>query len=92
MPRTATRVYFIVKMNNAYIRDDGTEDLPGLDGRFDLEITQGLPFGNLFKADWEMVIGIRNLFHEALAETSIYDELLVARPPKRLIGGITVKF
>ena len=27
-----------------------------------------------------------------LRESSIYDELLVARPPKRLIGGITVKF
>ena len=32
------------------------------------------------------------LFHESLTEASIYDELLVARPPKRLIGGITVKF
>jgi hypothetical protein len=92
VPRTATRVYFVVKMNSAYIRDDGTEDQPGLDGRFDMQVSQGLPFLNLFRADWEMLIGVRNLFRDSLTETSIYDELLVARPPKRLVGGITVKF
>ena len=92
VPQTATRVFFIVKMNSAYIRDDGTEDQPGLDGRFDMQVTQGLPFLNLFRADWEMLVGVRNLFRDSLTETSIYDELLVARPPKRLVGGITVKF
>jgi hypothetical protein len=92
VPQTATRVFFVVKMNSAYIRDDGTEDQPGLDGRFDMQVSQGLPFLNLFRADWEMLVGVRNLFHETLTETSIYDELLVARPPKRLVGGITVKF
>jgi hypothetical protein len=39
-----------------------------------------------------MLVGIRNLFRESFAETSVFDELLVARPPKRLVGGITVKF
>lgn len=92
VPQTATRVFFVVKMNSAYIRDDGTEDQPGLDGRFDMQVTQGLPFLNLFKADWEMLVGVRNLFRDSLTETSVYDELLVARPPKRLVGGITVKF
>jgi hypothetical protein len=92
VPQTATRVFFVVKMNNAYIRADGTEDQPGLDGRFDMQVSQGLPFLNLFKADWEMLIGVRNLFRDSLTEASIYDELLVARPPKRLVGGITVKF
>jgi outer membrane receptor protein involved in Fe transport len=92
MPRSATRVYFIVKMNSAYIRADGTEDQPGLDGRFDLQLNQGLPFMNLFNTDWEMLVGIRNLFRDSLTEASIYDELLVARPPKRLVGGITVRF
>src|SRR6266545_2053579 len=92
VPQTATRVFFVVRMNSAYIRDDGTEDEPGVDGRFDVQVSQGLPFVNLFKADWEMLVGVRNLFHESLTEASLYDELLVARPPKRLIGGITVKF
>jgi hypothetical protein len=92
VPRTATRVFFILKMNSSYIRDEATEDRPGLDGRFDMQVTQGLPFVNLFRADWEMLVGVRNLFRETVTESSIYDELLVARPPKRLIGGITVKF
>jgi hypothetical protein len=39
-----------------------------------------------------MLVGVRNLFRDSLSETSIYDELLVARPPKRLVGGLTVKF
>jgi hypothetical protein len=92
VPQTATRVSFVVKMNSAFIRDDGSEDQPGLDGRFDMQVSQGLPFLNLFKADWEMLVGVRNLFRDSLTETSLYDELLVARPPKRLVGGITVKF
>jgi hypothetical protein len=92
MPRSATRVYFVVKMNSAYIRANGNEDQPGLDGRFDLQVNQGLPFLDLFNSDWEMQVGVRNLFHDSATEASVYDELLVARPPKRLVGGITVRF
>jgi Carboxypeptidase regulatory-like domain/TonB dependent receptor-like, beta-barrel len=92
VPRTATRVFFVVKMNSAYIRADGSEDRPGLDGRFDMQLTQGLPFVGIFDSDWEMTVGVRNLFRDSLAEGSFYDELLVARPPKRLVGGITVRF
>jgi hypothetical protein len=47
---------------------------------------------NFLRAEWEMLVGVRNLFRESFAEASVYDELLVARPPKRLVGGITVKF
>jgi hypothetical protein len=39
-----------------------------------------------------MLVAVRNLFRESFADASVYDELLVARPPKRLLGGITVKF
>jgi Carboxypeptidase regulatory-like domain/TonB dependent receptor-like, beta-barrel len=92
VPRTATRVFFVVKMNSAYIRADGSEDRPGLDGRFDMQLTQGLPFVGIFDSDWEMTVGVRNLFRDSLVEGSFYDELLVARPPKRLVGGITVRF
>jgi len=43
-------------------------------------------------SQWEMLVGVRNLFHDSLANTSAYDELLVVRPPKRIVGGLTVKF
>ena len=92
VPQSATRVYLLYKMNSAYIRADGSETLPGLDGRWDVQVNQGLPFLNFMRAEWEMLVGIRNLFQDSFSETSIYDELLVARPPKRLVGGITVKF
>ena len=39
-----------------------------------------------------MLVGVRNLFHESLDNTSAYDEILVVRPPKRIVGGLTVKF
>jgi hypothetical protein len=39
-----------------------------------------------------MLVAVSNLFREDLAELSIYDELMVVRPPKRLVGGVTVRF
>ena len=65
---------------------------PAFGARFDLRVTQSLPFMNFRASQWEMLVGVRNMFHESLANTSAYDELLVVRPPKRLVGGLTVKF
>jgi Carboxypeptidase regulatory-like domain/TonB dependent receptor-like, beta-barrel len=92
VPQTATRVFFLLKMNSAFLRADGGDRTPGPDRRFDMQVTQGLPFMNFLKADWEMLVEVRNLFRETTPDGSVYDELLVARPPKRLIGGLTVKF
>jgi hypothetical protein len=92
LPQSATRVFVLYKLNSAYIRADGSETQPGLDARWDVQVSQGLPFLNFLSAEWEMLVAVRNLFRESFSETSVYDELLVARPPKRLIGGITVRF
>lgn len=92
IPYTATRVVVLYKLNNAFAsnaRDAGT---PAIGARFDLRVTQALPFMNFRASQWEMLVGVRNLFHDSLANTSAYDELLVVRPPKRLVGGLTVKF
>jgi hypothetical protein len=89
-PRSATRVFLLYKMNSAYARE--SQPRPGLDARWDVQVRQGLPFMSFTNADWEMLVGVRNLFRESFSETSVYDELLVVRPPKRLVGGITVKF
>jgi hypothetical protein len=35
---------------------------------------------------------VRNMFRDPSDITSIYDELLVVRPPKRVIGGVLVRF
>jgi hypothetical protein len=92
LPLSATRISVLYKINNGYARADASAATPGLDGRWDVQIVQALPFMNFTSASWEMLVGIRNLFRESFTETSVYDELLVVRPPKRLVGGITVKF
>ena len=90
IPQTATRVVVLYKMNSAFV--SGASEGPGLDARWDVQVNQALPFMNFRTSHWEMLVGVRNLFRESLANASVYDELLVVRPPKRLVGGITVKF
>ena len=91
IPMTATRVVVLYKLNTGFAsgrKDQG----PGFDARFDLQVNQALPFMNFRTSQWEMLVGVRSLFHESLANASVYDELLVVRPPKRIVGGLTVKF
>lgn len=92
IPLTATRVFVLYRISNAFINGDGTNPNPGVDGRFDLQVNQRLPFRNFLRADWEALVAVRNVFREPTLDGSMYDELLVARPPKRLVGGLTVKF
>ena len=92
IPYSATRVVVLYKLNNAFATGTQTDEAPVFGARFDLRVTQALPFMNFRTSQWEMLVGVRNLFHESLANTSAYDELLVVRPPKRVVGGLTVKF
>jgi hypothetical protein len=39
-----------------------------------------------------MLVAVRNFFRDAAVDQSVYDELLVVRPPKRVVGGLTLKF
>jgi hypothetical protein len=91
IPFSATRVLVLYKLNDGFASNERYGD-PGFGARFDVRVTQALPFMNFSASQWEMLVGVRNIFHESLAGTSIYDELLVVRPPKRLVGGLTVKF
>ena len=92
IPYSATRVVVLYKLNNAFAATDRTAVVPALGARFDLQVNQALPFMKFHTSQWEMLFGVRNLFHDSLANTSAYDELLVVRPPKRIVGGLTVKF
>lgn len=90
IPETATRFYVLYRVNSAFIRSSDPER-PGLDGRFDLQVNQALPFG-VAGTKWEVLVGLRNLFRDSADQASVYDELLVVRPPKRVIGGFLVRF
>jgi outer membrane receptor protein involved in Fe transport len=92
IPYSATRVVVLYKLNNAFASSERDDDTPTFGARFDLQVNQALPFMNFRASQWEMLVGVRSLFHESLARTSAYDELLVVRPPKRIVGGLTVKF
>jgi hypothetical protein len=89
MPVTLTRLAVMYRLSNAFA--DAVSD-PTAASRFDLQVNQALPFMNLGGAQWEMLIAVRNVFHDDLFEGSVYDELLVVRPPKRMLGGVTVRF
>ena len=91
IPQTATRVYVLYKMNSGFIRSDPVFDRPGLDRRFDVQVNQSLPL-TFAGTRWEVLVGLRNLFRDPADPASVYDELLVVRPPKRLVGGFLVRF
>ena len=93
VPETSTRVVVLYRISNAFAHGpSGTSQAPTLDSRFDVQVRQSLPFMDFSSAKWEMLVAVRNFFRETAADQSIYDELLVVRPPKRIVGGLTLKF
>jgi hypothetical protein len=95
VPETSTRVLVLYRISNAFARPSAvgqSTDGPGLGSRFDLQVRQSLPFLNFTSARWEMLIAVRDFFRETAVEQSVYDELLVVRPPKRIVGGVTMHF
>jgi len=91
IPETATRFYVLYRVNTGFTRANGEPSRPGLDGRFDVQVNQALPFG-VAGTKWEVLVGLRNLFRDPHDPVSVYDELLVIRSPKRVIGGFLVRF
>jgi hypothetical protein len=93
VPETATRVIVLYRLSNAFAHATSAgAAVPALDSRFDVQVRQSLPFMDFSSAKWEMLVAVRNFFRDAAPEQSIYDELLVVHPPKRIVGGLTLKF
>jgi len=99
VPETATRVILLYRLSNGFAQPvadaarhgaDPTEK--PLDYRFDVQVRQSLPFMDFSSARWEMLFAVRNFFRDTAPDQSVYDELLVLRPPKRIVGGLTLKF
>ena len=90
---TDTRLVAFYRLN--FIRPEGGEaehPLTGRNTRFDVQLSQGLPFlGDLTRADWDLLVAVRNLFYET-AEGGMLDEMAVLNPPTRVMGGISVRF
>jgi hypothetical protein len=92
VPETSTRVLVLYRLSNAFARPSARTDRAAFDSRFDVQVRQSLPFMDFSSARWEMLVAVRNFFREAALESSVYDELLVVRPPKRIVGGLTLRF
>jgi TonB-dependent receptor-like protein/carboxypeptidase family protein len=92
VPETATRVLVLYRVSNGFAASTATVERPALDSRFDVQVRQSLPFMDFSAAKWEMLVAVRNFFRDSAPDQSIYDELLVVRPPKRIVGGLTLKF
>lgn len=89
MDPTDTRLVAYYRLN--LMRSRG-ELAPVRQSRFDVQVSQGLPFiGALTRADWELLVAVRNLFYEADGAGTL-DEVAVVAPPTRVIGGISVRF
>ena len=91
VPETSTRVFVLYRVSNAFAHPV-SDDRTALDSRFDVQVHQSLPFMDFSTAKWEMLLAVRNFFRDVAADQSVYDELLVVRPPKRIVGGLTLKF
>ena len=87
-----TRVIAFYRINTLTPEIDGKKAPALNNARFDVQLRQGLPFlGGLTRADWEFLLAVRNLFYET-SEGATLDEVAVLNPPKRVLGGISVRF
>ena len=94
VPETATRVVVLYRVSSGFARPASQTLTPALDAASStMQVRPGaLPFMDFSSAKWEMLVAVRNFFRETAADQSIYDELLVVHPPKRIVGGLTLKF
>jgi hypothetical protein len=90
---TATSVFVTYKLNSGFTRREGDALRPSVATRFDVQLMQGLPFLDFTSARWEVLVAVRDMFRDqAAGDASVFDELLVVRPPTRVVGGLLVRF
>jgi hypothetical protein len=89
VPETSTHFAVLCRISDGFAQQISGR---ALDARFDVQVRQALPFMDFSSAKWEMLVAVRNFFHDASSEQSIYDELLVLRAPTRVVGGLTLRF
>ena len=93
IPETATRVMVLYRVGNGFAQPASRVDgRSAVDSRFDVQVRQSLPFMNFSNARWEMLLAVRNFFRDPTTDQSLFDELFVVKPPKRVVGGVTLHF
>jgi len=92
VPESDTSVVLAYRVSSGFAHLAERGPTSGLGARFDVEIHQGLPYRPLRDSQLELLLALRNLFRDARAEGSLYDELLTVAPPLRLMGGVRIRF
>lgn len=96
IPETHTWVSVAYRMNTAFARADAFGIEPILDGRFDVQLRQALPIQPITGGSVEVLVSVNNLFRDPSTGvsfgSSFYDELLTVRTPRRVMGGVQVRF
>jgi len=93
IPQSATRIYARYRMSTAsWSPEPDRLTSSNANMRFNVRVNQSLPFLRFSNADWEMLLDVRNMFRDGDGYSSLYDEALAVRAPKRIVGGLLVKF
>ncbi len=93
IPQTATKLYARYRVNTAFWSGEPDASMrASANSRFNVRVNQSLPFLRFSNADWEALVDIRNMFREVDVESSVYDEAFAVRAPKRIVGGLLVRF
>ena len=96
VPETATQVLVLYRVSNGFARPrrrtDGQLDRPGSTPDSTCRSASRCRSSISARARWEMLVAVRNFFRDTSDDQSVYDELLTIRPPKRIVGGVTVHF
>jgi hypothetical protein len=96
IPETQTSLFVAYRVNSAFSRPDAVGLDPMFDGRFDVQLRQALPFQPIAGSRLELLVAVNNLFRDTASDGiragAFYDELLTVRTPRRLLGGVQVRF
>ena len=92
IPDTSTILSVAYRVNSAFTRQDAEGLAVMFDGRFAVQLRQALPLRTLGGARIEFMVSVSNLFRDPQNSGSFYDELLTVRTPRRVLGGVQVRF
>jgi hypothetical protein len=88
----ATEIAVAYRLNTAFSRSRAAGSLPGVDGRFDVNVYHVLHYQPIQGGQLEVLFALRTLARALPQAGSTYDELLTVAPPMRLLTGVRMKF
>jgi outer membrane receptor protein involved in Fe transport len=94
IPESDTHVQLAYRFNSTLMAGQ-SQGLSALgDGRFDVQLRQALPFQPIDGGRFEVMFAINNLLRDPNGSIAgaFYDELLTVRSPRRVLGGVQVRF